>query len=205
MALVDFLKFTPADVLFSGQFGKGGLMVAPREGSGTVPFDFSLLQGLVGPGILGAAAPTNGIGSALPGIQRGEDIFPATPGFQSVRGRQAVARAAGKAARGRLRKDQYGKTQLFAVDPRDPGRGLQSLPAGSIPSDYPKDWQLFGITEDTGDLVPIIKRRRRMNPSNHRAVRRSIRRVLGAERHAQKLFRVAKKIKKTVKKRKRAS
>lgn len=132
------------------------------------------------------------------------DIFTETPGLQfigSTPGR--VRREFGGFSREDFRRYDNGALVLFAIDPLRANLGLQDLPAGSRPGEYPRSLQLYAQLLD-GNVVPIARRKRRtMNPANHRATSRAIRRVSGAIKHAKKLFRVEKQIDKTVKRKKR--
>lgn len=133
------------------------------------------------------------------------DIFPETPGLQAPGTTASRVRARfGKITRKDLQTDPVtGRPFLYAVDPLNVTVGLQSFPPGTIASQIDKRLDLYGQLKD-GTFVPIKRRRgRRLNPANHRATSRAIRRVDRAIDHAKKLFKVGKRVEKDVKKKKK--
>jgi len=132
----------------------------------------------------------------LNGTNRLADIFPETPGLQAPGSTRSRSEAVfGKITKKDLQVDPVtGRIFLFAVDPLNVTVGLQAMPPGVIMSQLDKRLDLFGQLQD-GRFVPLKRRKsRRMNPANHRATSRAIRRVDRAITHAEKLFRVKKRI-----------
>lgn len=124
------------------------------------------------------------------------DIFPFTEGLQAPGSTASRSLAVfGKITKKDLQTDPVtGRVFLYAVDPLNVTAGLQAMPPGVIMSQIDKRLNLFGQLQD-GTFVPLKRRKgRRMNPANHRATSRAIRRVDRAITHAEKLFRVKKRI-----------
>lgn len=127
------------------------------------------------------------------------DVYPGTPGIQTVR-------SSGRKRRGPPKEDllrhDSGRVALFAINPHDPNQGLQSLPEGMTPGQLEAGTPAYVYDRIRKLWFPVKTgpRRRTMNPANHKATKRSIRRLDGAIRHAKELFRVDKAVKKVVKK-----
>jgi len=132
------------------------------------------------------------------------DMWRETPGLQLVGGTGRRVRAlSGSFSRDDFEQFADGSLTLWAIDPLRVNLGLQMLPQGTRAGDVHRSVQLYGQLLD-GNVVPIARRKRRtMNPANHRATKRAIRRVHGAIKHAKKLFRVEKSMEKSVKKKRR--
>ncbi len=129
----------------------------------------------------------------------GGDIFTLSPGIQAGRATRRRRRGPPKED---LQKHASGRIQLFAVDPHQPAMGLQSMPEGVTPGQLDPGTPAYVYDEVRKIWFPVKTgpRRRTMNPANHKATKRSIRRLDGAIRHAKELFRVEKAVKKIVKK-----
>lgn len=141
----------------------------------------------------------------LNGRNRLLDIFPDTPGLQAPGSTASrVSAVFGKVTRKDLQADPVtGRPFLYALDPLNVTAGIQPMPPGTIISQIDKRLDVFGQLED-GTYVPLKRRRgRRMNPANHRATSRAIRRVDRAVDHAKKLFRSETKIRKSVKRKRK--
>jgi len=129
----------------------------------------------------------------------GGDVFTRSPGVQTVRSGARRRRGPRKED---LQRHASGRTVLYAVDPHLPNAGIQQMPEGVTPGSLEAGTPAWVFDDQRNIWYPVKTgpRRRTMNPANHKATRRSIRRLDGAIRHAKELFRVDKAVKKTVKK-----
>lgn len=130
------------------------------------------------------------------------DVFPVTPGIQAALGTPTQE----------IFRYPSGRPMFWVTDPFTPEAGLQLLPEGISPRTLSRRLGLIvpayvQVLEDVvgglgGQFIPVDSRprRRRMNPANHRATRRAIRRFGLAHDHFKKLFKVVRRAQKVTKK-----
>lgn len=168
----------------SGEPARAGQAVGAGDPAGAIP---SVGGGSFGFGVTTGPFPTttrNGgarVSHAMTvGGRLGERIFDPTP---SPAGRGK------KPSRHRLQRHGDGSAALFLFDASS--GSMDALPPGTRRSDVPRDALVFvlEIFEDGGarwvELKP--RKRRRMNPMNVKALRRSLRRVKSSKKITKKI------------------